>query len=253
MDPLNIAIVAAAAFFGGALNAVAGGGSFLTLPALVFVGVPPVSANATGTVALLPGYVASAWGFRDLLRAPPGGLPLPVVAVISGLGGALGAALLLLTTDAAFSALVPWLLLAATLLFAFGPRILAVLERAGRAVRPGPFLSGAVVLCVSVYGGYFNGGLGIVLLAALRVLGEADINVANGLKNLLSALLTVIAVLLYAGGGVVAWAEVLPMAAAAIAGGYAGARASRAVPPQWVRGVVVATGAVMTAVFFIRA
>lgn len=252
MDLLNIAVIATAAFFGGALNAVAGGGSFLTLPALVFIGVPPVTANATGTMALLPGYVASAWGFRDLLRAPPGGLPLWGVAALSGLGGAAGAGLLLLTTDAAFSAIVPWLLLAATLLFAFGPRLLGALERAGRSVAVGPGLSAAVILGVSVYGGYFNGGLGIVLLAALRLLGEENINVANGLKNVLSAVLTVIAVLLYAGGGVVAWAEVLPMAVAAILGGYVGARASRAVPPHWVRGVVVVTGAVMTAIFFMR-
>lgn len=252
MDLLNIAIVAVAAFFGGALNAIAGGGSFLTLPALVFIGIPPVMANATGTVALLPGYVASAWGFRDLLRAPPGGLPLWGVAALTCVGGATGAGLLLVTSDAAFSAIVPWLLLLATLLFAFGPKLLERLAKAGREVGQGPILTATAILAVSVYGGYFNGGLGIVLLAVLRLLGEADINVANGLKNLLSALLTAIAVLLYAGGGVVAWNEVLPMAMAAIAGGYVAARISRRIPPQWVRGFVVATGAVMTVLFFLR-
>lgn len=252
MDLLSIAVIATAAFLGGALNAVAGGGSFLTLPALVFIGVPPVTANATGTMALLPGYMASAWGFRDLLRAPPGGLPLWGVAVVSGIGGALGAGLLLLTTDAAFSAIVPWLLLAATLLFALGPKLLAGLERAGRSLSHGPVLTAVAIFAVSVYGGYFNGGLGIVLLAVLRLLGEENINVANGVKNLLSALLTTIAVVLYAGGGVVAWAEVLPMAVAAVPGGYAGARLSRRVPAAWVRGVVVVTGAVMTVIFFLR-
>ncbi|EKV31507.1 hypothetical protein C882_3880 [Caenispirillum salinarum AK4] len=252
MDLLDIAIIAVAAFFGGALNAIAGGGSFLTLPALVFIGVPPVTANATGTVALLPGYMASAWGFRDLLRAPPGGLPLWAVAAVSGIGGAIGAGLLLMTTDAAFSAIVPWLLLAATLLFAFGPKLLETLAKAGREISHGPALTGVAILAVSIYGGYFNGGLGIVLLAVLRLLGEADINVANGVKNLLSALLTIIAVILYAGGGVVAWAEVMPMAVAAVIGGYVAARVSRKVPPQWVRGVVVVTGAVMTVLFFVR-
>lgn len=252
MDLADLALICTAAFFGGALNAIAGGGSFLTLPALVFIGVPPVTANATGTVALLPGYVASAWGFRDLLRPPPGGLSLKAVAAISGIGGAVGAALLLVTSNEAFSALVPWLLLVATLLFAFGPKLLARLGRGGAGGGQGADVTGLAILAVSVYGGYFNGGLGIILLAVLRLLGEADINVANGLKNVLSALLTLIAVLLYAGGGVVEWGYALPMAVAAVAGGYAGARASRAVPAAWVRGVVVVTGAVMTALFFAR-
>lgn len=249
---LDLTLICVAAFFGGALNAIAGGGSFLTLPALVAIGVPPVAANATGTVALLPGYVASAWGFRDLLRAPPGGLPLWGVALISGIGGAIGAGLLLVTSNEAFSILVPWLLLAATLLFAFGPKLLRTVTRAGGGQGHGATLTAFAILAVSVYGGYFNGGLGIVLLAVLALLGEDDINVANGLKNLLSALLTTIAVILYAGGGVVEWTYALTMAGAAIAGGYAGAKASRAVPAAAVRAVVVVTGAVMTAIFFAR-
>ena len=120
----HIALLLAAAFVAGALNAVAGGGSFLTLPALVFTGVPPVVANATGTVALLPGYAAGAWGFKDDM-APPPGLSMRQVVALSLLGGSAGAALLLFTPDATFRKVVPWLLLAATALFAFGPQLRA--------------------------------------------------------------------------------------------------------------------------------
>ena len=118
----HLALLLAAAFTAGALNAVAGGGSFLTLPALVFIGVPPVVANATGTVALLPGYMASAWGFREDM-APPPGLSMRAVVLLSLVGGSAGAALLLVTPDATFKKIIPWLLLAATALFAFGPQL----------------------------------------------------------------------------------------------------------------------------------
>ena len=119
---METALLLTAAFVAGALNAVAGGGSFLTLPALVFTGVPPVAANATGTVALLPGYIAGAWGFRED-TAPPPGLSMRLLVGLSLIGGAAGAALLLLTPDATFRRVVPWLLLAATALFAFGPQL----------------------------------------------------------------------------------------------------------------------------------
>ena len=123
-----------AAFVAGALNAVAGGGSFLTLPALVFTGVPPVVANATGTVALLPGYIAGAWGFREDMQAPPG-LSMRTMVIISLIGGMCGAALLLYTPDATFRKVVPWLLLAATAMFAFGPKLRA--WAAGRSATGG--------------------------------------------------------------------------------------------------------------------
>ncbi|MFP4080675.1 MAG: TSUP family transporter, partial [Ectothiorhodospira sp.] len=127
-EPISLALVSLSAFLAGGLNALAGGGSFLTLPALVFTGVPPVAANATGTAALLPGYLASAWAYRDLIRAPAG-LTVAGVVLLGGLGGALGALLLLATSDAAFRVIVPWLLLVATALFAFGPRLNRLLAR----------------------------------------------------------------------------------------------------------------------------
>lgn len=245
-DPPTAALLFAAAFAAGALNAMAGGGSFLTLPALVFAGVPPVAANATGTAALLPGYIASAYGFRDDL-APLPALSLRMLIVLSLAGGSLGAALLLATGNATFRALVPWLLLGATLLFAVAPWVLRHAKGGGGAGR-----SGLGVFAVAVYGGYFNGGLGILLLALFGLVGLARLNTANALKNLVSALLTAIAVAIYAAGGAIVWPLALPMAAAAALGGFAGARIARRIPARWLRGFIVATGLVMTALFFRR-
>jgi hypothetical protein len=242
-------LLGAAAFLAGLVNAVAGGGSFLTLPALVLAGVPPVTANATGTVALLPGYVSGAWGLRDAIR-PPAGLPLAALLTLCLLGGAAGAGLLLVTSNETFRFVIPWLMLAATALFAWGPRLVARLSaRPGEGV--GPVLAGLAVLATSVYGGYFNGGLGILLLACFGALGESDLSAMNGLKNLVSAVLTAIAVLLYAWGGAVAWEHAPLMAVAATLGGYAGARGSRHVSPRVLRGFIILTGLGGAAAFFL--
>ncbi len=248
MTPAALAVLSLAAFGGGALNAVAGGGSFLTFPALVFGGAPPLAANATGTVALLPGYASGTWGFREDLRAPPG-LSLRALLLLSLAGGAAGAALLLATPAPAFRRIVPWLLLAATALFALAPRLV----RAARRGRPGRRGAAAGVLLVSVYGGYFNGGLGVLLLALFALLGHEDLNAMNGLKNLLSLALGAIAVALYAAGGVVLWREAAVMMAGTTVGGYLGARAARRIPAPVLRGGIVATGLVMAALFFLRA
>ena len=244
---LDISLLLLAAFFAGALNSVAGGGSFLTLPALVFVGVPPVIANATGTVALLPGYAAGAWGFRED-TAPPPGLSMRLLVVLSLIGGALGAGLLLVTSNETFSIVIPWLLLAATVLFAFGPQLRQRLAGG----KPSTIKATVGVLAVAIYGGYFNGGLGILLLALFGLLGQTQLNAMNGLKNLVSALLTAIAVAVYAVGGVVNWRYALLMMVAATAGGYIGARVARRIPALWLRWGIVATGLVMTGIFFWR-
>ena len=245
----DTSLLLVAAFVAGALNAVAGGGSFLTLPALVFVGVPPVVANATGTVALLPGYAAGAWGFREDTEPPPG-LTMRLLVVLSLVGGAAGAGLLLVTSNEVFSIVVPWLLLAATLLFALGPQLRSRL--AAGSNHPSTAKATLGVLAVAVYGGYFNGGLGILLLALFGLLGQTRLNAMNGLKNLVSALLTAIAVAVYAVGGVVNWRHALLMMLAATAGGYIGARVARRIPAVWLRWGIVATGLVMTGIFFWR-
>lgn len=250
-DPFNAILLLVAAFIAGALNAVAGGGSFLTLPALVFAGMPPVIANATGTVALLPGYVSGALGFREDMEAPPG-LSLRSLTVFSLVGGATGAALLLVTDNRTFSTIVPWLLLLATTLFAVGPILLRRLK-GSRAGHASVGRAAAGMLAVSIYGGYFNGGLGILLLALFGLLGQDKLNAMNGMKNVVSALLTAIAVAIYAWGGVVAWPQALVMMVAATAGGYLGARLARRIPAPMLRAGIVAIGLIMTTLFFLRA
>lgn len=232
---------------GGGLNAVAGGGSFFTFPALVYAGVPAVAANASGTLALLPGYIASTWGFREDLQSPRT-LSIRAIIASSMTGGAFGASLLLITPDATFRTIVPWLLLAATLMFAAGPALLRALNREGEAAG---FTQTVSLFAVSIYGGYFNGGLGIVLLAAFGLLGHRNLNAMNGLKNLASTVLTSIAVCLYAYGGAIVWVQATAMMAAAILGGYVVARIARRLPVVIVRGVVIATGAVMTVLFLV--
>lgn len=237
-----------AAFLAGAMNAVAGGGSFLTLPALIYAGVPPVAANATGTVALLPGYASGLYGYRqDLTRVGEVGLPL--LALVSLAGGLAGAGLLLVTPDAVFRGVVPWLLLAATGLFAFGGALAARLRAVGLHGR-GALLG--TLFVVSVYGGYFNGGLGILLLAQLSLFGMTNLNAMNGLKNLFSTVLTAIAVAAYALGGAVDWPKAALMVAAAVAGGYVGARLGRRIPQRALRWGIIAVGLTMSALFFAK-
>lgn len=245
MPVAEAVVLVAAAFVAGAMNAMAGGGSFLTLPALVYAGVPPVAANATGTAALLPGYASSAYAFRRDIR-PVAGIGVGRLAAVGLAGGLAGAALLLLTPDRVFRAVVPWLLLAATALFAFGGRLSAGLRRRGAGGR-GATLAG--LFAVSVYGGYFNGGLGILLLAQLGLSGLDDLNAMNGLKSLLSAVLTAVAVATYAAGGAVHWPAAAVMVPAAVAGGYLGARLARRIPPGALRAGIVAVGLCMAAAF----
>ena len=172
---LHVALLLGAAFLAGALNAVAGGGSFLTLPALIFTGVAPVAANATGTVALLPGYILGAWALREDMRAIEAPVLWHMVAA-SLLGGMAGAALLLVTPNDTFRAIVPWLLVAATALFALTPRIVGQ-RRQGDMAGVTATMTG--VLAVSVYGSYFNGGLGILLLALFGLLGFSNLEIGH--------------------------------------------------------------------------
>ena len=246
-DLSGLALLVGAAFVAGVLNALAGGGSFLTLPALIQAGVPPVMANATGTVALLPGYVGSCWGYRaEMGPAFHGRRPWPLL-IAALAGGLLGAGLLVVTPDDVFRGLVPWLLAAATLLFAAGDRIARALTRMGAG---GPAQMVAGLFLVSAYGGYFNGGVGILLLALFTVMGIADLNAANALKNLMSVVLTTIALAAYAAAGVVAWQPAAVMAVAAVAGGIAGARLGRRIPRPWLKAVIITIGVAMTIAFF---
>ncbi len=235
-----------AAFAAGVLNAIAGGGSFLTFPALVFAGVPPLAANATSAMAVSPGYLGSTWGFRSELQALPRAL-IQREVIVAAVGGVIGAGLLLLTPARIFTGLVPWLLLLATVLFAAGP--LLAKRNSGQG-QPAWRLPG--LLGVAIYGGYFNGGLGILLMALYTLTGESRLNTVNALKNLNSFVLSLLSVLAFALAGAIVWPQAIWMMVLATAGGWAGARLAKRLPIQWVRWLVIATGLAMSAVFFQR-
>lgn len=240
------ALTGAAALGAGVLNAIAGGGSFLTFPALVFAGVPPLAANATSAMAVSPGYLGSTLGFKAQLRELPPAL-LRREMLTAALGGLVGAALLLMTPARVFSGIVPWLLLLATGLFALGPRISALGHGQGhpRMRQPG-------LLLVAVYGGYFNGGLGILLMALYTLAGESRLSTVNALKNLNSLVLSLLSVIAFAAAGAIVWPQALWMMAWATLGGWLGARLAQRLPVLWVRRLVIAAGLAMSAVFFSR-
>ena len=250
LDPALVwPLTGAAALLAGALNAVAGGGSFLTFPALVAAGVPPIAANATSAMAVSPGYLGSTLGFGPELRQLPAAR-LRQEVLVAGFGGLLGAGLLLLTPGRLFEGLVPWLLALATALFALAPR----LSRLGGQVTagaPGRWrLPG--LLAVAVYGGYFNGGLGILLMALYSLNGETRMNTINALKNLNSLVLSLLSVAAFAWAGAIVWPQALWMMALATLGGWLGARWARRLPARAVRIGVIATGALMSLLFFLR-
>lgn len=246
---LEISLLVAAAFGAGVLNTIAGGGTFLTFPALVFLGVPPVAANATSAVAVFPGYLAGAIGFGRELRSI-GKEGLGRLVLVALLGGLVGASLLLVSSDEAFALIVPFLLFAATLSFLFGDRLRAAAARHAGGITP---FGATGLFLVSVYGGYFNGGLGIVLLALFALWGMSGIHVMNGLKNGISFAVSIISVATFALAGLVAWPLAIVMMVASSIGGYAGAPIARALPRRVVWGVIVVTGFVMSAIFAIRA
>lgn len=249
MDPATAVLLVAAAAAGGALNAVAGGGSFLTFPALLVAGIPPVAANATSAVALWPASVTSAGAYREDLRHAR--RLAVVLGVASALGGLVGALVLLGTPEEWFRRAVPFLLLAATLVFAFAPRVLARLRRPGGPAHVLPTWGLALVwLVVATYGGYFGGGMGFLMLATLAAAGLEDIHAMNGLKVAMGALLNAVAIVAFVVAGVVVWWAALLMALASAVGGYAAARWAKRVEPARVRLAVVALGAVVTAWLF---
>ena len=232
-DLQQLAGVVVASVLGGAANSVAGGGTLLTFPALVGLGVPVVSANATSTVALWPGGLSSMLGYRDALRGVRTWARALVIPSL--IGGLIGAWLLTRTTDAQFKALVPWLVLGATLLFLSQNRVGAWLraragvERQGATsddTLPPPPGSWAMVVqfLVAVYGGYFGAGAGIVMLAAFGLLGLTNLHQMNGLKNFLALLFNFVAIVTFAVSGLVQWPIAVVMAIGSAIGGHYAAR-----------------------------
>lgn len=238
---------------GGTMNAMAGGGSFVSFPMLLFTGVPAVPANATNTVALWTGLIFSGGAFRHHLKVRR--LILVVLAGVSLLGGTIGAILLLRTPAQTFLRVLPWLMLAATLLFIFGRKLIPA--RAPQAVHEvGPraiVLASFFQLLVAIYGGYFGGGMGIVILAMLAAFGMADMHEMNALKIVLSSSTNGIAVLVFIASRAVYWHQALIMIVGAAIGGYFGAHYSLRLPQSWVRRFVIGVGSFMTVYFFVRA
>ncbi|MDO9707348.1 sulfite exporter TauE/SafE family protein [Paracraurococcus lichenis] len=245
---LSLLLVFGAGLLAGAMNAAAGGGSFVTIPALVFAGMPSVAANASSTVALLPGTLASAWAWRQEFRSFEG-IPLPWLIGISFAGGLAGAVLLLATPQRAFDDLLPWLLLTGTLAFAFGRQLGEALRRHVRIGR-GTVLAAQIVL--AIYAGYFGGGVGIMMMAVWSLLGHADIRAMSAARTLLVSAANAVAVLCFALWGPVRWPETLVMLVAAVIGGYGGAVLARRLPAPVLRAFVIVFGLAMTAVFFLR-
>lgn len=241
-----------AGFLGGMLNSIAGGGSFITFPALLFVGVPPISANATNTFASCSGYMSGAYAFRRELALHRDELPRFVI--LSLLGGIAGAWLLLQTPETLFREAIPWLLLFATLLFIFGTRINRALKRLASAHRHassiGRLLLLLFLLGVCVYGGFFNAGLGIIILSYLALTGQTDINAMNGIKLLVSTVVSLIAIVLFIFDGVIAWYQGTSVLLGTLAGGYVAAHAARRLPQQRVRQFVVLASVAITGYFF---
>jgi uncharacterized membrane protein YfcA len=235
-----------AAFAAGVMNSVAGGGSFLSFPALVFAGVPPISANATNNAAMWVGTIGSARGYREEVREHRSFL-LPVISV-SVAGALIGACLLLFTPPTVFQRLIPWLLLFATLAFVASPWM----TRDTIAVpRHAPWRL-AVQFAVSIYGGYFGAGMGILMLAVLAFSGLPSFNAQNAVKNVLSVSINGVALIPFVVARIVDWRFAIPMAVLALLGGYLGARFFRRLPQGVSRTIVVAIGVAMTIVFFVR-
>jgi uncharacterized membrane protein YfcA len=236
-----------AALIGGAVNSIAGGGTLLTFPAIVWLGVPPISANATSTVALWPGSFGSMWAYRDELRGARTWLIWFTAPSIAG--GILGAQLLLHTSPDRFDAIVPFLVLGATVLFLLQPPLSRRLVRRAPEEQDAPnalprpsawFLAGQ--FAVAVYGGYFGAGIGILMLATLGAMGLTNIHRMNGLKNWGAMCINAIAAITFVLSGIVTWPVAAAMAAGGLAGGYGGARLALRVGQKWVRRAVVAIG-----------
>jgi uncharacterized protein len=243
-----------AAVLAGTMNSVAGGGSFFSFPALIFTGVLPIPANATNTVAVWPGSVASVFSYWK--RLPRSGRVMGPLITISLVGGVVGAVVLLHTPQATFMTLVPYLFGLATLLFAFGKgltrRLGQVFKRSGPPSWPIIVGLTGVQFFIALYGGFFGGGMGILMLAMLEMMHIDDIHTMNGLKAILGTAINGAAVVTFIAARQVVWPQGILMIVGAVAGGYGGAHYAQKIDPRWVRASVICVGTGMTLYFLWR-
>jgi uncharacterized membrane protein YfcA len=259
MTPVDMLLIGAGGFAAGAVNTVARGATFFSFPAMLAVGLPPVGANASNSVALWPGSLTGAWAYRqELARYKRYLLPMGIASLLGGVAGGL---LLLAAGDARFSALIPWLLAFATALFAFSPQLSVLIKRvrAPAATTPETFhgagspIGWLVQLLVSIYGGFFGAGMGILMMASLAIGGHEDVQHINALKNLLSAVIYSVTVVTFVVAGAVSWPHTLVMLLTASLGGYWGARMARKIQGPWLRRIVIAVGSALSLYYFYRA
>lgn len=249
---VELSFLFVAGFLGGMLNAIAGGGTFITFPALLFVGVSPISANATNTFASCSGYISGAYAFRKELQAHKH--ELPKFTLISLIGGIAGAWLLLQTPESLFREAIPWLLLFSTIFFIIGGKLNNTLKQLASCHKHAPsigsLLSLLMLLVVCIYGGFFNAGLGIIILSYLALAGFTNINAMNGLKLLISSAVSLVAIALFIYDGVIAWQEGVMVLLGTLAGSYIAARISRQLPQAYVRAFVILASTAITIYFF---
>lgn len=249
MDPAALLLAAGAGMVGGAMNALAGGGTFATLPALIALGLPANLANATSNVALLPGAAASAWTFRDEL-GPVAGIAVWVLAVITFVCGLAGSALLVLTPSETFDLIIPWLLLFAFVVMVFGKRAAAWLHARVTIGRP-TLLTAQGVL--GIYGGYFGGGVGLITTAVYGLLANIQPRELFAIRTLMLAVANLAAAMVFTAFAMVRWWACVPMLAGAILGGWLGAHLGKRLSPVAVRAWTLLVTGATTAVFFYRA
>ena len=246
--PATLAFLFAAGVVGGACNAAAGGGSFVTLPALVYAGMSPLAASAASTVSLFPGRVASAWVYRKDLGGFAG-VSLRLMMAASLLGGLAGAVLLLCTSAHRFGVVMPWLLLTATAAFAGGPRLRARLRRSA-GVHPGVLVGGQFVLCT--YAGFFGGAVGILTMAFWSVVGVSDVKAMNAARTVLLGAASAVSVLCFIATRMTAWPFAAAMLAGAVVGGYAGAHFTRRIGVRQLQVGLTMFNVAVTGLFFAR-
>lgn len=247
-ESLQYLIFFLSAAIGGAINAVAGGGSFLLFPVLMFGGMPPVAANVMCTIALWPGSVASSYAYWREVNTPIHTLKNLLFFCV--IGSALGAWILLHFPEETFAALVPWLLLVATVIFTFGRRVVAKLRLAHSSTNHMAIYAG--MLAIAIYGGYFGAGIGILMLAMLQLAGYHHMHEMNALKTVLGAAINGVAVAIFITSGAVLWNCAGVLIAGGIAGGYIGTKLALKIHPETVRKIVVMIGVATTAYFFLK-
>jgi uncharacterized protein len=245
-----ILLLFASGIAGGVINALAGGATLLTFPAMLAAGLPPVIANASNAVAIVPGHLLAV--LADRRKVLPLDLKLWLSVLVCLVGGAIGALTLLALPERLFVLPVPALIGVATLLFLFSPRIAAWAEARRGDAEPSRGLGLSVLGLSSIYGGFFGAGLGVILTAVLSIADPNDIRRVKALKNLLATATSLAAILIFIVEGAVRWPETLVMLTGALAGGYLGGYLVRVLPGVIVRWFVIATGAVMTAIYAVK-